>query len=91
MNHDFPQDLQHAKSKLYAFVRRITSKEIHISRISWGCREIAEIFYMFEEELLASFMDLRDHLLIHLVDEVELVGVISCHWMFFLESYIKKI
>ena len=36
-------------------------------------------------------MDLQVHLLIHLVDEVELVGVISCRWMFFLERYMKKL
>jgi hypothetical protein len=46
-------------------------------------QEIAEIVCMFEKELPSSFMDLQVHLLIHLVDEVELVGVVSCHWMFF--------
>ena len=46
---------------------------------------------MFEKELPTSFMDLQVHLLIHLVDEVELVGVVSCRWMFFLERYMKKL
>jgi hypothetical protein len=46
---------------------------------------------MFEKELPMSFMDLQVHLLIHLPDEVELVGVLSCHWMFFLERYMKKL
>ena len=46
---------------------------------------------MFEKELQASFMDLQVHLLIHLEDEVELVGVVSFHWMFFLERYMKKL
>ena len=46
---------------------------------------------MFEKELLTNFMDLQVHLLVHLVDEVELVGVVSCHWMFFLERYMKKL
>ena len=36
-------------------------------------------------------MDLQVHILIHLVDEVELVGVVSCRWMFFLEIYMKKL
>ena len=36
-------------------------------------------------------MDLQVHLLIQLVDKVELVGVVSCHWMFFLERYMKKL
>ena len=38
-----------------------------------------------------SFMDLQVHLLIHLVNEVELVGVFSCHWMLFLEREINKL
>ena len=36
-------------------------------------------------------MDLQVHLLIHLVDEIELVGVVSCHWIFFLERHMKKL
>ena len=42
-------------------------------------QEIVEIVYMFKKELLTSFMDLQAHLLIYLVNEVELVGVVSCH------------
>ena len=54
-------------------------------------QEIVEIVCMFEKELPMSFMDLQVHLRIHLVDEAELVGVVSCHWMFFLERYMKKL
>ena len=36
-----------------------------------------------------SFLDLLVNILIHLVYEVELVGVVSCHWMLFLERYMK--
>ena len=46
---------------------------------------------MFKKELPKSFMDLQVHFLIHLVDEVELVGVVSCRWMFFLKRYMKKL
>ena len=46
---------------------------------------------MFDKELLSNFVDLHIHLLIHLVDEVELVEVVSCHWVFFLERYMKKL
>ena len=51
----------------------------------------SEIVCMFEKEPLMSFMDLYVHILIHLVDEVELVGVVSYCWMFFLERYMKKL
>jgi hypothetical protein len=45
--------------------------------IPWWNLEITEIFYMFEKELHTNFMDLQAHILIHLPDEVELVGVLS--------------
>ena len=54
-------------------------------------QEIVEIVCMFEKELLPSFMDFQVYILIHLVYEVELVGVVSCRWMFFLERYMKKL
>ena len=91
VKHEFPQDLGRAISKLSAFVRWITSKEIHVASIPRWRQEIAKIVCMFEKELPMSFMDLQFHLLIHLVDEVELVGAISCRWMFFLERYMKKL
>ena len=55
------------------------------------CQEIVEIVCMFEKELPVSFMDFQVLLLIHLPNEVELVGVVSCCWMLFLNKYIKKL
>ena len=79
VKHEFPQDLGCAISKLFGFVSWIISKEIHVASIPRWHQEIVEIVCMFENELSTSFMDLQVHLLIHLVDEVELVGVVSCH------------
>ena len=75
---EFPQDLGRAISKLSTFLRWITLKEIHVASIPQWHQEIVEIFFMFEKELPTSFMDLQVHILIHLVYEVELVGVFSC-------------
>ena len=62
-----------------------------MASIQWWCQDIVEIVCMFEKELSTIFMDLQVHLLIHLLDDVELVGVVGCHWMFFLERYMKKL
>ena len=91
VNHDFLNDMWCAISKLSAFVRWITSKEIYIASIPWWHQERFEIVFMFEKELSSSFMDLQVHLLIHLVEEVELVRVVSCRWMFFFEMFMKKV
>ena len=63
-----------------------------MASIPWWHQNIVEIVCMFEnQEFPTSFMDLQFHLLIHLPNEVELVGVLSCRWMFFLEMYMKKL
>lgn len=36
-------------------------------------------------------MDLQVHLIIHLVDEVELAGIVSMRWIFFFERYMKNL
>jgi hypothetical protein len=36
-------------------------------------------------------MDLQVHLLIHLVDDIKLVGVVSTRWMLFFERYMKTL
>ena len=69
----------------------MTSKYIHVASIPQWCQEIVEIVFMFEKELPTSFMDLQVHLLIHLVDEFELVGLVSFCWMFFLDRYMNKL
>jgi hypothetical protein len=61
-----------------------------MASIPWWRREIIEIACMFEKEMPMSFMDLQIHFLIHIPNEVELVGVLSCCWMFFLKRYMKK-
>ena len=62
-----------------------------MDNIPWWSKEIVEILCMFKKELPTSFMDLQVHLLTHLVGEVELVEVVSCHWMFLLERYMKRL
>jgi len=55
---------------------------INMASIPQWHQRIADIFCMFKKELLASFMELQVHILIPLVDEVQLVGIISYYWMF---------
>ena len=73
----------------YSYIRWVNSKEIHKCEVTKCKKEIAEIVCVFEKELPTSFMDLQVHLLIHLVDDIELAGVVSTRGMFFFESYMK--
>ena len=69
----------------------MTSKDIHECEVPKWKKEIGEIVCVFENELRTSFMDLQVHLLIHLVDEIELLDVISTRWMFSFERYMKTL
>lgn len=44
--------------------------------------EIVEIICKFEKEIRAAFMDIQVHLLIHLIDDIEIAGVISTRSIF---------
>ena len=54
-------------------------------------KEIVEIVCVFEKEFPTSFMNLQVHLLIHLVDDIEIAGIVSMRWMFFFERYMKTL
>ena len=54
-------------------------------------KEIVEIVCIFEKEVPTSFMDLQVHLLIHLVDDIEIADILSMRWMFFFERYMKTL
>ncbi|MCO5587908.1 hypothetical protein L7F22_041860 [Adiantum nelumboides] len=68
--------------------RWITSKEIDISSIAQKKRECIELLCLMEKELPTSFFDIQVHILIHLVDEIEIAGVVSTRWMFWVERFM---
>ncbi|MCO5598460.1 hypothetical protein L7F22_052556 [Adiantum nelumboides] len=69
---------------LIFFFRWITSKEIDSSSIAQKKRECIELLCLMEKELPTYFFDIQVHLLIHLVDEIEIAGVVSTRWMFWV-------
>jgi len=69
----------------------VSSKEIHESELRRWKNKIAEIVCLLEKELPTSFIDLQVHLLIHLVDDIEMEGVVSTRWMFFFERYMRTL
>ncbi|MCO5575797.1 hypothetical protein L7F22_029602 [Adiantum nelumboides] len=68
--------------------RWITSREIDKGLIPQKKRKCIELLCLMEKELPTSFFDIQVHLLIHLVDEIELAGVVSARWMFWVERFM---
>jgi len=48
-----------------------------------------KITYKFEKEMPIAFMDIQIHLLIHLVDDIEIASVISTRSIFFVKRFLK--
>ena len=50
-----------------------------------------ETVCLFEEVFPTSILTIQVHLLVHLVDEVEIAGIVHAQWMFFLERFMKNL
>ncbi|MCO5560062.1 hypothetical protein L7F22_013668 [Adiantum nelumboides] len=82
------QGVRNVIYRLGSLARWITSREIDKGLIPQKKRECIELFCLMEKELPTSFFDIQVHLLIHLVDEIELAGVVSARWMFWVERFM---
>jgi len=69
--------------------RWILSKEIKLFKIAEWMLESLEIICSIKDMFLTSILNIHVHLLIHLVDQVELVDIVHTRWMFYLERFIK--
>ena len=67
-----------------SLARSISSKEVRLN----DKREVYELVCLMEKELPISFFDIQVHLLVHLVEEIELAGVVNTRWMFWVERFI---
>ena len=50
-----------------------------------------ELVCMAEKYFPPSMLTIQVHLLVHIVDEVEMAGTVHCRWMFFLERFMKTL
>ncbi|RYA47851.1 DUF4218 domain-containing protein [Enterobacter cloacae complex sp. CH23B] len=46
---------------------------------------------MFEKHFSTTMLTIQVHLLVHIVDEVEIAGTMHSTWMFFLERFMKTL
>jgi hypothetical protein len=69
-------------------LRWVCSKELFVEEIPRMRVIAAEVVCKLEKAFLPSFFDCQVHLLIHLVDEIAIVGPVHCRWMYWLERYM---
>src|SRR5450759_4903892 len=71
-----------------AACRWISAKEIKVSEIPRMKVLATEVLCYLEKVLPLSFFDIQIHLLVHLVEEIELCGPVHARWMHWLERYM---
>ena len=76
---------------LWHVCRWICLKEIKLDEIDKWRLESLEIVCSIKELFPTSILDIQVHLLIHLVDEVELADTVHTRWMFYLERFMKAL
>ncbi len=77
--------------KLAELVRWISQKEIKTTSIDSARNNAIELVCMIEKYLPPSMLTIQVHLLVHVVDEIEMAGTVHCRWMFFLERFMKTL
>ena len=77
--------------KLGELVRWISLKEIDPKTIVHAREYSIQIVCLLEEHFSTSILNIQVHLLVHLVDEVQLAGTVHARWMFFLERFMKTL
>jgi hypothetical protein len=66
----------------------VCSKEIFLKKIPRMKVIAAKVVYKLKRAFPPSFFDCQMHLLVHLVDEVAIIGPVHCRWMYWLERYM---
>ena len=77
--------------KISMLVRWISQKEISIDSIEENMVNAIEAVCLIEKHFPSSALTIQVHLLVHIVDEVAIVGIVHTRWMFFLERFMKTL
>ena len=77
--------------KLSLLVRWISQKKIYISSIEENKVNAIEVVCMLNNFFPTSITTIQVHLLVHIVDEVTIVGVMHSTCTFFLKTFMKTL
>jgi Domain of unknown function (DUF4218) len=69
--------------------RWVCAKEIDKNSIPEMKRRVIQLMCLLEKVFPPAFFDIQIHLLIHLVEEVEIAGTVHARWMYWVERFMK--
>ncbi|MCO5586268.1 hypothetical protein L7F22_040207 [Adiantum nelumboides] len=67
------------------------ARKINPTTIARARKDAIETVCALEDHFPTSILNIQVHLLVHLVDEVEIAGTVHARWMFFLERFMKTL
>jgi hypothetical protein len=99
MQEILPLCMQHLMTKeckmviihLYRVFKRLCAKVVDPAMMGDLKKEMAITLALLEQEFLPSIFDVMTHLIIHLVEELELCGLVQTRWMYPIERYLKTL
>ena len=86
-------DWHYHGANLYMFwtFRWISLKEIDLNTIQWAWEDVVQTTCLLKEHIPTSILNIQVHLLINLINEVQIVGTIHARCLFFLKGFIKTL
>lgn len=64
-------------------------KVVDLTSESKFIEDVAETILILEKDMPPSFFDIMTHLMVHLVQEVYILGIVDTRWMYPKERYYK--
>jgi hypothetical protein len=77
--------------RLSRIFKRICAKTINPLEMSDLREDTAITLCMLEKEFPPAFFDVMTHLLVHLIEELDICGPIHVRWMYPMERYLKTL
>jgi hypothetical protein len=78
-------------AELSFFYRQLCVKEINKNTMRKPSKEISVLVCKMEKVFPPGFMNVMQHLLVHLPYEAEVGGLVQYRWMYFVERDLKKL
>jgi hypothetical protein len=86
-----PEEIWTILAELSFFYRQLCAKEINKNTMRKLSKEIPVLVCKMEKVFPPGFMNVMQHLLVHLPYEAEVGGPIQYRWMYFVERDLKKL
>jgi hypothetical protein len=86
-----PEEIWIMLAELSFFYRQLYAKEVNKNTMRKLSKEIPVLVCKMEKVFPPGFMNVMQHLLVHLPYEAEVGGPVQYRWMYFVERDLKKL